>query len=242
MYGINFRQSLNDVHGGGGEFAARSMTIRDLSEFGHERQGRTMADQGANSGTSPSLLWRLQLMPTDALAWTEFMNRYGPRIVAWCRQWRLQEADTQDVAQTVMLKLLRAMQTFQYDPDQKFRAWLKTVTHNAWQDLVRSHRRVGIGGMVETEDAFRTVAARDDLSARLEEEYETELLDQAMARVRRRLLPQTWDAFRLTALDGLSGAAAAARLGMAITSVYKAKSNVQKMLEGEVRTLEGQPP
>ena len=56
--------------------------------------------------------------------------------------------------------------------------------------------------------------------------------------MRPRVLPQTWEAFRLTTYEGLSGNAAADRLGMAVTSVYKAKSNVRKLLESEVRSLE----
>jgi RNA polymerase sigma-70 factor (ECF subfamily) len=54
-----------------------------------------------------------------------------------------------------------------------------------------------------------------------------------------RLAPLTWDAFRLTAFDGLPGAEVAARLGMAVTSVFKARSNVQKMFEAEEFAQDG---
>jgi RNA polymerase sigma-70 factor (ECF subfamily) len=192
--------------------------------------------------TSTSLLVRLQQLPADQTAWEEFVERYGPQILGWCRQWQLQEADAQDVTQTVLLKLLQAMRAFRYDPEQRFRGWLKTVTHHVWQDLVRGRRQLAAGGDPEADDPLQTLAARDDLAERLEGAYEQELLEQALARVRPRVQPQTWDAFRLTALDGLSAADVAARLGMALTSVYKAKSNVQKLLESEVRYLEGGAP
>jgi RNA polymerase sigma-70 factor (ECF subfamily) len=191
--------------------------------------------------TSETLLGRLRQTPADQSAWEEFVARYGQRLEGWCRQWGLQDADAQDVAQTVLLKLLRAMQLFRYDPSQKFRGWLKTVTHHAWQDLARSRKAVGAGGDA-AEEPLQSLAARDDLATRLEAAYEKELFDQALERVRPRVQPQTWDAFRLTALDGLSGADAAARLGLPVTSVYKAKSNVQKLLEAEVRYLEGEAP
>jgi RNA polymerase sigma-70 factor (ECF subfamily) len=181
----------------------------------------------------------MQQTPADHSAWTEFVERYGARIQSWCRQWGLQEADAQDVAQTVLLKLLRAVQTFRYDPARKFRAWLKTVTHHAWQDLARDRRRLPAGADPTADDPLQTPEARDDLAARLEGAAEQELLEQALARVRLRVRPQTWDAFRLTALVGLPGAAAAAQLGIPVTSVYKARSNVQKLLEEEVRYLEG---
>jgi RNA polymerase sigma-70 factor (ECF subfamily) len=197
-------------------------------------------DPATSSVTSVTLLMRLQQTPADQAAWAEFVEGYGQRIHAWCRRWGLQEADAQDVTQTVLLKVLEAVQAFHYDPAQKFRAWLKTVTHHAWQDLVRGRRPSAAGvGAASDNDPLLTLAARDDLGARLEAAYEQELVEQALARVRSRVQPPTWEAFRLTAFEGLSGAEVAARLGMAVTSVYKAKSNVQKLLEAEVRYLEG---
>jgi RNA polymerase sigma-70 factor (ECF subfamily) len=131
------------------------------------------------------------------------------------------------------------MQAFRYDPARSFRGWLKTVTHHVWQDLARGRRPVAAGGDPAADDPLQSLAARDDLAAGVEAAYEQELLERALDLVRRRVQPQTWDAFRLTAFDGLSGAEAAARLGMPVTSVYKARSNVQKLLEAEVADLEG---
>ena len=51
--------------------------------------------------------------------------------------------------------------------------------------------------------------------------------------------PQTWQAFWLTAYEGLSGAEAAARIPMQVAQVYVAKRRVQKMLQEEVAKLEG---
>lgn len=140
-----------------------------------------------------------------------------------------------EVSQEVLLNLVRAMRAFRYDPCQRFRGWLKTVAHHAWQNLVRGRRLVAAGGDPTTDDQLQSLAARDDLAAGVEAAYEHELLE----RVRLRVQPQTRDAFRLTAIDGLRGAEAAARLGMSVTSVYKAKSNVQKLLVAEVLALDG---
>jgi RNA polymerase sigma-70 factor (ECF subfamily) len=192
-----------------------------------------------NSTTSTTLLLRLQLTPSDHAAWEEFVERYGRRIESWCRQWGLQSADAQDVTQTVLLKLVRAMQSFRYDARLRFRAWLKTVTHHAWQDWVRSRRMLVVGGESSLYNALESIAARDDLAAWMQGAYERELLDQAIVRVRPRVQERTWEAFRLTTYEGLSGSEVASRLGMAITSVYKAKSNVQKLLEAEVDYLDG---
>jgi RNA polymerase sigma-70 factor (ECF subfamily) len=49
--------------------------------------------------------------------------------------------------------------------------------------------------------------------------------------------PHTWEAFRLTTAEALSGAAAAERLGLKVATVFKAKSKVQQMLREEVEKL-----
>src|SRR5436305_1219536 len=79
------------------------------------------------------------------------------------------------------------------------------------------------------------VAARDDLASRLAEAYDGELLELAMERVRLRVEPRTWEAFRL------SGIEVASRVGIEVATAYKARSKVQKMLREEVRLL-GEDP
>jgi RNA polymerase sigma-70 factor (ECF subfamily) len=192
--------------------------------------------------TSASLLGRLRGGPVDQAAWGEFVQRYGRQIYRWCRQWNLQEADAQDVTQTVLVKLAAKMRDFQYDPARSFRAYLKTLTHYAWCDFLESCRRPDAGsGDSQVLEALQTVAARDDLVQRLREEFDPELLDEAMLRVRQRLELRTWDAFYLTAFEGWSGAAAAAKLKMRLAAVFQAKSKVQKMLQAEIDKLETSP-
>jgi RNA polymerase sigma-70 factor (ECF subfamily) len=74
---------------------------------------------------------------------------------------------------------------------------------------------------------------------RLEAEFDRELLELASAHVRLQVAPRTWEAFHLTAVEGLTGAAVAARLSMKVAHVFVAKSEVLKRLEDEVRRLEG---
>jgi RNA polymerase sigma-70 factor (ECF subfamily) len=99
----------------------------------------------------------------------------------------------------VLLKLIRAMQAFRYDPAQRFRGWLKTVAHHAWQDLARERRPIAAAGEPVPDDPLQSLATRDNMAASVETAYEQELLE----RVRPQVEPQTWDAFHLTAFDGL---------------------------------------
>ena len=196
-----------------------------------------------DSGTRVTLLGRLRRDPTDQAVWEEFVEHYGPRIYGWCRKWSLQEADAQDVTQNVLLRLAEKLRDFSYDPSRSFRAWLKTLTHHAWSDFVQARSRPGqgsgdngIGRMLDN------LEAREDLVKHLEAEFDREVLEEAMLRVRLRVAPQTWQAFHLTALEGLSGAEAAARIPMQVAQVFVAKRRVQKMLQEEVARLEGPDP
>ena len=191
------------------------------------------------SKTSATLLARLRQVPADQAAWVQFTERYGRKIYAWCRRWNLQEAEAEDVTQDVLLRLAEKMQTFVYDPAKSFRAWLKTVARHAWSDHWSGRKAVVAAGGSQALELLQTVEAREDLVRRLEEEFDRELLDEAVARVRGRVRPHTWEAFERTALQGQSGAEAARALGMKVATVFVARSKVQKMLQEEMQQLEG---
>jgi RNA polymerase sigma-70 factor (ECF subfamily) len=191
----------------------------------------------SQNATRASLLVRLRTGPSDQAAWSAFVRRYVPLIFRWCRDWKLQDVDAEDVTQTVLLKLSEKMRTFDYDPSRSFRAYLKTLARYAWCDFLEARgKRVDVGrGDSQARLQLQTAEARDDLLQRLDEEFDRELLGEAMARVRERVEPHTWEAFRLTALEGLAAAEAAERLGLRAAVVIKAKSKVRRMLADDVQ-------
>jgi RNA polymerase sigma-70 factor (ECF subfamily) len=199
---------------------------------------RKIAGGAVESNTSATLLARLRQVPVDQAAWTQFTERYGRKIYAWCRWWNLQGADAEDLTQDVLLKLAEKMQSFVYDPAKSFRGWLKAVARHAWSDSWSGHKAAVATGGSQALELLQTVEAREDLVRRLENEFDRELLDEAMARVRLRVRPRTWEAFERTALHGQSGAEAARELGMKVATVFVAKSKVQKMLQEEMQKLE----
>jgi RNA polymerase sigma-70 factor (ECF subfamily) len=191
------------------------------------------------SDTSLTLLERLQQNPDDPQAWAIFVQRYQPRIRRWCVDWGLQDTDADDVAQDVLVKLFAALRKFRYDPAQSFRAWLKTVTQHAWSDFIAARRRrPGQTSRIDT--IVDSTEAQSDLERQLDDAFDRELLEVAMHRIKTRVKPATWEAFHLTAFEGLSGADAAQRLQMPVGHVFVAKHRIQKMLQEEVRTLKGE--
>lgn len=190
--------------------------------------------------TRVSLLLKIRSDPSDQIAWQLFVDRFGPLIHAWCRHWKLQEADAQDVTQIVLLKLVRTLPDFEYDATRSFRGWLRTITLRTWSDFIESQQR-GIQAAGDNLKQLYALEARDDLYRRLQDEFDQERAEQAMELVRVRVEPHTWDAFRLTAMDGLTTKEAAGLLQMSIAGVYRARSVVQAMLKETIATLDSEP-
>jgi len=154
----------------------------------------------------------------------------------------LQEADSEDVTQDVLLRLSVKLRAFTYDPSRSFRGWLKTVTDNALADFLSDRKRQCRGsGDDRVLDRLETAQAREDLLERLKEQFDSEVVAVACTRARERVEPQTWEAFRLTAYEGLSGDDSAARLGMSVATVFKAKSRVLSFIREEVKRLDHDP-
>lgn len=188
--------------------------------------------------TRLSLLVRLtQPGPVDQRAWQEFVDHYAPVIFRWCQRHNLQDTDAEDVTQQVMLKLATHLPGFSYDPTKSFRAWLRTLTYHAWVDFLadQSHRGSGDTGVWKL---LASVESRDELLKRIDEEFDLELVEIAISRVRERVEPGTWDAFRMTAIEGLPAAQVARTLGKQVATIYVARQNVQRMLQTELAALE----
>jgi RNA polymerase sigma-70 factor (ECF subfamily) len=103
---------------------------------------------------------------------------------------------------------------------------------------VDSRRGCAAAGDSRVRELLQTLEARENLVQNLEEAFDLELLNAAKVRVRLRVAPHTWEAFRLVALEGMPVAVVATMVHMQVAMVYVAKSKVQKMLREEIRKLE----
>ena len=59
------------------------------------------------------------------------------------------------------------------------------------------------------------------------------------ASAKERVAANTWDAFRMTALEGVAPQDAATALEVRVSQVYLAKHRVQKLVQEEIRAIEG---
>lgn len=191
--------------------------------------------------TAKSLLLRVR-DPADEEAWKEFVAIYAPQVFAWARKRGFQNADAADLTQTVLGKLVTAMQTFEYDPRRgRFRAWLQTVTKNAVRSFASSLRRPDVGHGGTSIGVMARIPEDDDLDdlrSLLSHQAELELVAAAEQRVRLRVKPENWQAWELTVRQGISPAEAARQLKMNPSAVYVARTRVTKLMQTEVARID----
>ena len=175
-------------------------------------------------------------------AWQEFVALYGPVIYGFARKRGLQDADAADLMQDVLRSVSSAIGRLDYDRNHgTFRGWLFTITRNKVFNFL-SARRIrpqGTGDTATNQLLAETPAALDGADA-WELEYERRLASLAMDRVKGEFHENTWKAFWLTAVEGLTAADVARQVGMSPGAIYVAKSRVLARLKDEVEAMRQQ--
>lgn len=183
--------------------------------------------------TSVNLLKRLQ-EPRAESAWQRFVDLYGPLIFYWARRKGLGPEDASDLLQDVLTILVVKLPEFRYDPSQRFRGWLQTITLNRVSDMFR---RKALRSIQVDEDTLRKLAAPDDSDLFSESTYRSVIVHRALEMLRSEFNEATWQASWLQVVDGLTAPAVAERLRISLNSAYLAKSRVLTRLRQELDEL-----
>lgn len=179
--------------------------------------------------TSVSLLQQLR-KSDNPRAWDRFVQLYTPLLCQWARRAGLREQDVEDLVQDVFTTLLQKLPAFAYNPQQRFRAWLRAVAMNRWVDL---QRRRKLGPVQAPEAALEEAAVADNTADWGEDEDRQQLTGRALRLIQAEFQPSTWKACWEVVVAGRPGAEVAAELGLSVGVVYIAKSRVLRRLREE---------
>lgn len=179
---------------------------------------------------------------TNHGAWQEFMRLYGPMVYGFARKRGLQDADAADLMQDVMRSVSTSIGRLDYDRNQgAFRGWLFTITRNKVFNFLSARRiRPQGSGDTTTNRMLDNQPDDNDGADVWEVEYQRRLAAIAMERVKSEFQENTWQAFWLTAVEGIAAADVAKRVGMSPGAIYVAKSRVLARLKEEVETMRRQ--
>jgi len=194
--------------------------------------------------TRRSLIERLRDLG-DQASWREFFETYWKLIYGAAIRAGLSDHEAEDVVQETVIGVARKMESFRYDPAVcSFKGWLMHVTRCRIADQFRRRRPQNVPLAAPRADttADTTLNLHDPAADVLEgiwnEEWQKNLVDVAMDRVRRRANPEHYQIFHLHAVKGLGVRDVAKLTGASLPKVYVTYHRIAKMVKTEVRRLE----
>jgi RNA polymerase sigma-70 factor (ECF subfamily) len=187
--------------------------------------------------TSSSLLERLRGAPPDASDWGRLHDIYLPLIRSWLLRVPGLDDEADDLAQEVLVVLVRELPRFERRRDGAFRAWLRQITLNRIRAFRKARRKRPLVGQDFDAMLAQLEDPAGDLSRQWDRDHDRHVLHKLLALVRANFEPATWEAFTRCALDGQSAAHVAAKLRMAPARVLHAKFRVLKRLREEAGEL-----
>jgi RNA polymerase sigma-70 factor (ECF subfamily) len=177
----------------------------------------------------------------DIEAWDRFAAIYEPVVFRLALAKGLQEADARDLVQEVLLSVSRAVERWEPDAERgRFRDWLFRIARNLIINFLTraKHRRWGQGGSDHVQMLNEQSAPDADMSAEFDLELRREMFCFAAERVQQEVQARTWEAFRLTYIDGRTVEDAALQLGVNTGVVQVARCRVLARLRETVRKME----
>jgi RNA polymerase sigma-70 factor (ECF subfamily) len=182
--------------------------------------------------TSLTLLDRLTTAPSDA-DWRRLVDLYGPLLGEWLARAGVPPADRDDLAQEVLLVLVREVGEFDHRGPGAFRAWLRGILANRVRDYYRGRagRPVTGAGLEELADPA------SGLSQLWDREHNEYVAARVLGRVRVDFSETTWAAFAGQVLEGRPARDVAAALGISRNAALIAKSRVLCRVRAELAGL-----
>src|SRR5262249_49675886 len=158
----------------------------------------------------------------------------------WLRRYGLAECDADDLAQDILLVVLRELPYFHHNRRTgAFRNWLRRIVVHRYQDFIRAKRyRPLAGGDSEFSEQLLQLEDPDSsLSRHWDQEHDQHVVRKLLALIERDYQEATWNAFCGVMLSGEAPAKVATRLGISVNSVLLAKSRVLARLRQEGQGL-----
>jgi RNA polymerase sigma-70 factor (ECF subfamily) len=158
---------------------------------------------------------------------------YTPLLVVWAQRQGLRAADVEDLIQEVLLKLLRALPSYERRSGQSFRGWLFRITVSQCHDFRRRKATCAL----PSPDGLSGVADTADVSDLEEDEYRRQLVSRGLDLIRSDFGETTWAAFTAVMLEGRAVADVAAGLNISGNAVCLARHRVLTRLREELDGL-----
>ena len=196
--------------------------------------------------TRESLLRRLKSWD-DQESWGDFFNTYWRLIYGAALKAGLNEAQAQDVVQDTIIVVAKKMKDFTYDRAiDSFKGWLLYLTRKriALEYRRKERERVTSGSSELTDWTLEANDLPDpagfDLQSVWEQEWERNLWEAAITRVKKEVNAKQFQMFDLYTIKEKSAPEVARQLNVPVAQVYLAKHRISSLLKKELTRLRNQ--
>jgi RNA polymerase sigma-70 factor (ECF subfamily) len=198
--------------------------------------------------TRLSLLERLRDL-NDAASWQDFFDTYWKLIYGSAIKSGLSDDEAEEVVQETVIGVARKMEDFRYEPETcSFKGWLMHITrrriidhlrkrhsgHRSFVPLPRDPSTTATGGALPISDD----AAEQAFGHLWDQEWQKNLVDAAMERVKRKVNAKHYQVFYLFSLKNMPAADIANLLRISRAKVYVVRHRVGRLVKREIELLE----
>lgn len=166
-------------------------------------------------------------------AWQQMLTIYQPLISKWLGRLGAPPHESQDLSQSVLVVVVKKLPEFEHQGRSgSFRSWLKTITRNCLLEFWRAKKIQPVAtGKTSFQESLNQLADEtSELSHLWNREYDQQVLATLLKQIQNEFQLNTWNAFQLVAIEGVSPKAAAEQLNVSLNSVFIAKSRVMARL------------
>lgn len=175
-------------------------------------------------------------------SWDEFYRLYRKLVYGFSKKAGLSHEEAEEVTNDVFLSVAKTIHDFESDPARgTFRGWLLNLTRWKVNDKFRCRPKdMGRPRNPEVTDQTGTIERipdPNDGAPNWDSEWQSALLDAAMARVARRANAKHFQVFELCTRRGWSILKVAKEIGINPAAVYLIRHRLRAMLRVEIDDL-----
>jgi RNA polymerase sigma factor (sigma-70 family) len=184
----------------------------------------------------------------DQRRWQEFFDAYWKLIYLAARKSGLTDTEAQEVVQETVITVAKQIDKLRYDPALgSFKGWLLQITR--WRIADQFRKRDSVQTERERSDDDRQTATIEripdlnviDLDALWEREWQENLFDAAIARVKMKVDPKQFQIFDCYVRKEWPAQKVAAQLRVSVGQVYLARHRVSALIKKEVKNSKDTP-
>lgn len=196
--------------------------------------------------TRRSLISRLRNREDDD-SWRDFFQTYWKLIYSFAIRMGCTDTEAEEVVQETVISLAKKMPEYRYDPATcSFKGWLMHVAQWRVIDQLRKRRRETTQPLPTDPEAVKESPAfagsgASELETLWEQEWEKNLIDAAMERVKKKINAEHYQIFHLLLVKGHSPAKVASLLKISAAKVYLVKHRVAGLVQKEIEALKRHP-